>query len=311
MKKILLTSAALGVMALAAPSAFAGWQGGGGGHPHIPNPPPPPVPGNPCVDLCDPDYADILQQLNGFQWAKNLIVDVDDAQDIVQDAVNAGNLINLADLAIELGTIDQNADVSQFAFNLVAVESYPYYGSNSVLSSIEQAATNVVNSVTAGTAVNIHQNVANAQGAFNTILGGSGGYDAELVDGELEVATQTAVNASNLVSIDTLNNEITQISTGSQVAINTAAFSNSGFGFHVETPDVYDLEQSATNVTNSVTLSTIDLDGFCACDYEVDQFADVGQIAVNSLSTMGDVQNIVQSATNVANSISMPSDDEE
>jgi hypothetical protein len=300
MKKILLTSVAMSATLMGS-SAFAFTYT------------PPTVDPRLCDSLCLEDRVDLKQALGGHQWAKNLIVDVNDAQDIVQNAVNAGNLINLEDLGQALGTISQNASVGQFAFNLITAEDNGYFDPDSVFYNIEQAATNVVNSVSADVAINVRQNVTNNQAAFNTILGGSGGYDADDVDFELDtdaIDTQTAVNASNLVDIREINNEIVQISTGSQTAINTAAFDSSGFGYFTEVPDVYDLAQSATNVTNNVTIAEFDVSGFCACEYEVDQYADVGQVAVNSLSALGDVQNIVQSATNVANSISMPSADE-
>lgn len=295
MKKILLTSASLAALAFAAPAVQAtttiDWD-------------------FLCDNLCIPDRVDLKQALGGHQWAKNLIVDVDDAQDIVQTAVNAGNLINLEDLTEDLGTISQTASVSQFAFNLITAEEGGYFEPDSVFYNIEQAATNVVNSVTADVAINVRQSVSSNQTALNTILGGSGGYDADLgEDGELLADTQAAVNAANLVDIRAINNEIVQISTGTQTAINTAVFEPSGFGHFTEVPDVYDLTQSATNVTNNVTIGEFDISGFCACEFEVDQYADAGQIAVNTLSALGDVQNIVQSATNVANSISMPSAD--
>jgi hypothetical protein len=301
MKKILLTSVALGASAFLAPAAMATSPGSD--------------PSWYCDSLCWGDRVDVRQNLAGMQWAKNLIVDVQDAQDIVQEAVNAGNLIDLEGLGMKLGTIDQFANIQQFSFNLVSAGSDGYGLSDSEFDSIEQAATNVVNSLTGGTALNVHQSVNNNQAAINAILGGSGGYDAELdVNGSVLAATQTAVNASNLVDISAINNEVKQHATGMQVALNGAGFASSvdvtGPYWHPtytwENADVYDMVQSATNVTNNISIDSVALDGFCACEYELDQYANVGQIAVNALGTLGDVQNITQTATNVANSIARP-----
>lgn len=308
MKKIVLVSALVSATMLSAPAAFAfGPFGPPYGPPNTPPPPPPPTVDLPsCDTLCDPLRDDIRQKLEGFQKAINMIVDVDDATDIVQTAVNAGNLVNLDSVVFTLGTVDQYADVSQFAFNLIDG------GKGSTFQNLEQAATNVVNSITGTTAWNIKQEVKNHQVALNTILGGSGGYDADL-DGALEDAmTQSAVNASNLVDIDKLKNDIVQTSTNSQTAINTAVFQSQPiyYGYYPVgyiDADVWDLGQSATNVTNNVSVGDIDLSGACACDFEVSQYADAGQLAKNYLSTFGDVNNIIQSATNVANSISLPS----
>lgn len=277
-----------------------------------------------CETLCDPGRADFKQDLYGFQWSMNQIVDIDDATDIVQSAVNAGNLVTVrlddedgnveASLNLALGTVIQTANVHQKASNLIDGRA------NSDFYALSQAATNVVNSITGTTAWNISQSVTNAQLASNAMYGGSGGYDADAVDWDADDVeyTQAAVNASNLVDIQTLKNDIVQVSTASQTATNVASFeSEIGFSHHypfftVTTPNVYDLGQSATNVTNSVTVGAIELGGLyggCACGFEVDQYAVAAQTATNYLSTMGDVTNIAQKATNVANSISIPSVD--
>jgi DNA uptake protein ComE-like DNA-binding protein len=317
-RKVVFAVAVLAATALTAPSAFAQSQnrgGHGGGWGGGWNPPPPPEPEvpevDPCTDLCNPDLTDISQSLTGFQKAVNLIVDIDDATDVVQSAVNAGNLITFDEgIDIGLGTIIQSADVKQVAINGIAG------GTGSTFYNLQQAATNVVNSVTGTSALNINQNATNSQFAANGILGGSGGYDADDIDLEDlgDDVTQTAVNASNLVQLDELNNEIYQTSTNSQTALNAAVFlsepsygsygrGHGGWGHQPRTPDVYDLAQSATNVTNSVTVGEIDLDT-CACNFEITQAAAAAQISGNLLVTAGDISNISQSAANVANSIS-------
>lgn len=349
MKKTVFVAALLATSALGASAAHAGGN-------HY-NPPPPPVPHiDICgTDLCNPNFADFKQTLEGFQKAINSIVDVDDAQDVVQKAVNAGNLITvvqeddagdiIAELDIDLGSVLQDADVFQYASNTLDGDGWAndfeavaqsatnvvnsvsglkinvvdqtatnhQIATNAILGGkwsdfydLEQAATNVVNSVTGTEVKRIIQDVETSQFASNFILGGKHGYDADYVDWEAEdvTYTQAAVNASNLVNIDLLKlGGIDQTSDQSQTALNTAIFES----FYFITPDVSDFGQSATNVTNSVTVGEIWSAG-CGCygAYEIDQTADAGQFAKNLLVTLGDVSNTVQSATNVANSISIP-----
>ena len=346
MKKTVFIAALLSTSAMGVASAHAtfNWPPY-----HQPQP-------NVCdTDLCNPNFADFKQTLDGFQKAINNIVNVDDAQDVVQNAVNAGNLITVvqetdagdieAQLNIDLGSVLQDADVFQYASNNLDGEGWAndfqsvaqsatnvvnsvtglkinvvdqtatnnQIATNKILGGkwsefydLEQAATNVVNSVTGTEVKRIIQDVETDQVASNFILGGKHGYDADDVDWDAEdvTYTQAAVNASNLVNIDLLKlGGIDQTSDQSQVATNAAIFESS---YHI-TPDVYDFGQSATNVTNSVTVGQIWSAG-CGCygGYEIDQTATAGQFAANLLVTLGDVSNSVQSATNVANSISIP-----
>ncbi|ODT70853.1 MAG: hypothetical protein ABS75_10550 [Pelagibacterium sp. SCN 63-23] len=291
MKRTVFVAALLGATVLGAPASYANsWWNADWWDNFM----------NSCTTLCDDDRVDIRQQLYGLQEAINNIVDIDDATDIVQTAVNAGNLVDLDVDSIVLGTVDQKANVGQYAHNLVDGDMF------STFKNLEQAATNVVNSVTGSTAYNIKQSVTNSQVALNDMFGGKGGYDVDL-EGELEDAmTQTAVNAANLIDIGTLKNEISQYSGNAQTAINTAAFEGFSYYWYNHAPDVWDLGQSATNVTNNVSVGEIDLRAACACGYEIDQYANADQLAKNVLSTMGDVNNIIQQATNVANSVSLP-----
>ena len=203
-------------------------------------------------------------------------------------------------MGLKINVVDQTATNHQIATNAILG------GKWSEFYDLEQAATNVVNSVTGTEVKRIIQDVETDQLASNFILGGKHGYDADDVDWNAEdvTYTQAAVNASNLVNIDLLKlGGIDQTSDQSQTATNTAIFQS----FYHITPDVFDFGQSATNVTNSVTVGQIWSAG-CGCygAYEIDQTADAGQFAANLLSTLGDVSNTVQSATNVANSISIP-----
>jgi hypothetical protein len=322
-------------------------RGGGGGNNggHHPTTPPPPVINVCDTGLCDPDLADFNQQLAGFQDAINKIVDVDDATKIVQEAVNAGNLINVATGAsIDLANAHQYADLYQFAYNKLESGWHKYADftdvtqeATNVVNSItgdivvdvrqasdgsqiaknlidgskgstfvdlSQAATNVVNSLTATTSKSIEQANGTDQLASNVMKGGWGGYDTTVgasVDWTTADRTQEAVNAANLVNLDSLTLGIEQKSHwNEQTALNTAVFYGGA--------TLYDLGQSATNVTNSVSVGSIDpLNNGCGCygGWEVGQYASVDQLAKNLISTMGDVNNSIQSATNVANSISI------
>lgn len=338
MKKIVFTAALLGTTAMMAPSAMAYGFGNGNGHGNGYN--------NLCTtDRCSPDMADLLQNLSGLQKAINMIVDVNDATDIVQEAVNAGNLVNVEDIEVELANVEQNADLWQFAMNVVDGDSFwttdltnisqsatnvansisseglvtaakqsaegSQFATNSALGTassalygLEQAATNVVNTVTAATSKTVKQASYTDQVAVNVMYGGWGGYDADAVDWDAEDAidTQVAVNAANLVDLDALTGAIKQESYGSQDALNKAIFT----GYHGG--NVYDLGQSATNVANSVTVGSITpavFDCLCYDGWEVNQSAYADQVASNLVVTMGSVTNTVQSATNIANSISV------
>ncbi|KKC33594.1 hypothetical protein [Devosia psychrophila] len=230
-----------------------------------------------------------LNKLDGDSWGS-------DFDDVTQSATNVVNSVT----GLKIVVVDQTATNEQTSANKILG------GKFSKFYDLEQAATNVVNSVTGTEVKRIIQNVETDQSASNFILGGKHGYDADAVDWNADdvTYTQAAVNAANLINIDLLRlGGIDQVSGHSQSATNIALFQS----FHHYGADVYDFGQSATNVTNSVTVGQI-LSAGCGCygAYEIDQMADASQYAKNLLSTLGDVSNTVQSATNVANSISIP-----
>ncbi|HEY8575554.1 MAG TPA: hypothetical protein VIL88_04355 [Devosia sp.] len=347
MKKTVFVAALLATSTLGTASAFAftfgGGHHGGGGYPGGGS--------NNCgTGMCTQD-SDFYQKLLGFQKALNMIVDVEDATAIVQEAVNAGNLISVGDaedIEIDLANVEQYGDLYQFALNKLEGDDWSsdftdvtqsatnvvnsisgdgvlsieqtakgaqdatnkILGSgNSTFIDLEQAATNVVNTVTASTSKTIEQVAHTDQTAINVIVGGEGGYDnvgSDINWDEADaVSTQAAVNAANLVNIDTLTGAITQsASYNPQIAVNAAIF-------HGYDADVFDFGQSATNVVNSVTVGDINPSINCNCydGWEINQEAFASQLSSNLLETMGSVTNSVQSATNVANSISIPSGD--
>lgn len=248
------------------------------------------------------DLANVHQYADLFQFASNKI-DGDawfsgsDFTDITQSATNVVNSVS-GDLA---SSIEQTAKGRQSAYNDILGNHH------STFKDLEQAATNVVNTVTAGTSKTIEQVATTDQIAQNVIKGGSGGYDNIGADinwaGTDPVYTQAAVNAANLVNLELLTGAITQDAFHNpQTAVNTASF----HGWHA---NVYDFGQSATNVVNSVTVGQIDPSINCNCyhGWEIQQDAFASQLSSNLLSTMGNVTNSVQSATNIANSISVPS----
>ncbi len=350
MKSTVFMAALLATTAIGSTAASANpW----GYHPHFPLPQTPPA--DLCTtDRCSPDLADFLQNLGGMQKAINMIVNINDANEIVQEAVNAGNLVNVG-ANIDLANVEQNANVIQFATNTLdgdaAVMFWGYtdfsdltgisqsatnvansinseglvqaakqtagesqFASNAALATfgstlydLEQAATNVVNTVTAASSKTVNQVSDTDQVAINFIHGGMGGYDADDVVWDAEdvdvTETQAAVNAANLVNLDSLTGAIKQDSYGSQLALNKAIFEGYVGG------NVYDLGQSATNVANSVTVATITpavFDCLCYDGWEINQSATADQVASNLLVTVGNVNNTIQSATNIANSINVP-----
>lgn len=295
MNKLLLTTALTGLVALSATSAQAWWFPGypGGGD------------DGECIECLD-DAVNIEQIVSGFQKAFNNISAVNNVSDATQTAVNAANLISLDDLDVsvdDIGKVTQDADPYLFQF----ADNDIYAGLFSALYNIEQSASNVVN-VFSGPEVNeIIQNAASTQTAFNTIEYGKGGYDADaLYDGDTLLPTQAALNAANLITVEHLTGSASQMSDVAQTAINTMSFSGDGhYVPHWVDVDVWDVGQTATNVANVFSATTIDgLD--CGC-VSIMQEAGAVQFALNDLSGSGwntDMSNIVQQATNIANSIS-------
>lgn len=310
MYKLLVTTAVASGMILTAGSAFAGYK------PKHPNPT---VPEPPCVE-CLNDAINIEQLVSGLQVAFNSISEVGDVTDVTQTALNAANLISLdgmdlgeGGVADGIGKVVQttNASLAQQADNDL------FGGTKSALENIEQAATNVVN-VFSGPEVNEIVQAANStQWANNVITFGKGGYDADaLYDADdVLLPTQSALNAVNLITVGMLNGSANQYSNSAQEAINSMTYAGGGFmplgggygggGYNNHSIDIYDVGQTATNIANVVSATGIaGVD--CGC-VSVLQNAAADQYAFNDLSGSGwntDLNNIVQNATNIANSIS-------
>ncbi|WP_332714536.1 hypothetical protein [Pelagibacterium mangrovi] len=305
MNKLLVTTALVGVAALGVTSSA---QAFGGGHPWWP-----PHPGNgddDCIECID-NAINLEQVFSGFQKAFNNISDVGDVTDAAQTALNAANLISLDGIDISdvnIGEVDQEADLDQIADNDIYASVF------ATLYNIEQSATNVANVFSAPEVNDIDQDAWGYQDAFNTIEFGKGGYDADALydeEGEL-LPTQAALNAVNMITVDQLTGQAVQMAAVGQTAINTMSYAGGGYspfgygGHHgwVDV-DVYDVGQTATNVAN--VFSATDIVGLdCGC-VSVLQDAEAAQFAANNFSGSGwstDLTNIVQEATNIANSIS-------
>ncbi len=248
------------------------------------------------------DAEDVTQIASGLadQFAQNMTIYETLASKVTQEATNALNLINLDDVD---ETVVQNVNPGNFQ---TAMNFLVGGGGFSQVNKAKQSATNVANVIEANELDVVYQNAGNIQLAANLVDFGSGGWS---MDHDLNKTRQTATNAVNVVTVDDLNEKIDQDSWGDQTALNTAVYVGAGTGwFGWQTPfdgTVVDLKQTATNVANVITVSgnLPDISGTT----EISQFSDTTQFASNVLSGMGNLSDVVQSATNVANSIGVPS----
>jgi len=252
---------------------------------------------------------DAYQDWWSTQYASNWAIDTNDGNassfivDLIQAATNVANSINAGD---DLdGGIFQWATGWQWAENLMVSSD-----DDSYIAEVEQTATNVANSISTANIGAFSSNLTEQafdgvlQEATNDIVFGdsqfvccsgvSGPEDLGLSD-----ATQVALNAGNIISVtDSLNVQVIQDATGEQWALNTAVYA----GPAALPSKVWDTTQDATNVVNS--LSTPSMPNISGVT-DVTQVSSVLQVANNVLSG-GQMSTIAQTATNVANSVSMP-----
>lgn len=302
MNKLLMTTALVGLMAVSATSAQAGGWGGWGDWGDWGD--------DDCTD-CVNNAVNIEQIVNGYQGAFNNIKKAGDVTDVTQTATNAANLISLDGFDVSvtnIGDVDQNTDADDFGQN---ADNDILAGVWSALYGISQTATNVVNVFSGPEVDDITQDADNFQRASNTIEYGLGGYDADAlydvsVDPDELLPTQEALNAANLITVAHLTGTVDQDFEVDQEALNTMEFNNWGWhhpGYHDTT--LWDVGQVGTNVANIFSATSIDgMD--CGC-VAILQDADGQQIVVNDIiggHWAVDMNNIVQEATNVANSIS-------
>jgi hypothetical protein len=228
-----------------------------------------------------------------------------------QTAVNAANLVTTGDIN---GNIDQ-----AFGWRTLqlAVNSATGGGDASFVDDLAQEATNVANSITAnnvndgwGWWPDVDQTALGAQVALNTIEfgAGAGGGSGSITDTSdlstvaLNASSQAGTNVANLVTLSDLNGTSSQYASVYQKVSDVADYTGPNGGYQLG--EVSGFSQTGMNAANLLTAAS--LPSF-SHDLEVSQISDSYQKVSNSLSTVGGLGNITQSATNVANSLSLPS----
>jgi len=282
------------------------------------------------------ESTDVTQTVGALQAALNSIVINFDGTTVSQAATNAANLINYT--ADDLHDVFQTTDPSsgggglgQFAVNsLVSTGGFSGGVFTGAFDDVTQAATNVANSIEAVNLEDLDQRLEATQVAINSISGPTGISDFN----------QTAVNAGNLATLNSASNDIDQdvddtVQTASNSAVSSQGIIVMGAGNI----------QSATNVVNSATIAaSVDDDilqdvddslqeasnllsnGGGSSIFTFDQSAvnaanlataasvgddvnqdvdDLDQIASNAAVSTGSIFNGVQTATNVANSLTV------
>lgn len=283
-----------------------------------------------------PESANVDQIAVGIQEALNEIKDVTAAVEVDQDAVNAANLVNLVnaqgldsisqwswlkqvasnsltgflpvisdvsqsatnvvnsislETANKLDKIDQSAKIDQTAANDIAV-AYK-------ITDVSQEAVNAANLITVDVSPDLYkveQNAVGHQVAVNSItflksLDGNALDD----EGELIPSAQSATNVANSATVQKVSKTLSQFSFTGQVASNTVDSVADWVGYG--SSKIWDLDQSAVNAANLVQIGQIN------DSLDISQVAFAGQLATNSIDVNGTVENVMQSATNVANSI--------
>ncbi len=211
--------------------------------------------------------------------------------DVTQSATNVANSVSLGDddvpgTANVLDWIKQGAFVDQYATNDIAV-------ADTVLD-VSQTAVNASNLIMvdldAPDLDKIEQVAVGDQDALNTIQFKKWIDGNATVDGDVVPSTQDATNVINSVSVKSVNYTLAQFSAVDQKARNVADSVGSN-------SKIWDFEQTAVNATNLVSIDEIDV------GLGISQVAFVSQNASNLIDANGTVEAVVQSATNVANSI--------
>lgn len=225
-------------------------------------------------------------------------------RNVSQGGANVANAV-AAD-SIDEGVRQIFRDGDQMATNLI------YGGWNgSGVKKAEQSAQNIANSISAdhvhssSLSIEVLQRAVGEQLATNDIEFNAGWSN----DGVgLEDATQEALNAANMVSLDDGQNYglTKQVARVTQTASNDAYNSSPQYGHHWwNTGGAMDVNQSATNIANlfSAVGGTASINGPNATEFT--QISVSTQLANNGLFANGNVSNVIQSATNIANSISI------
>lgn len=236
------------------------------------------------------------------QLAENLLFFDGDTVNVDQTAVNAVNLVSAPETRLR-DDVDQVAHgIRQRATNDAVGDDF-----RDDLTNIIQSATNVANSVSAARVDDIDQEIKRGdQRAINNIEVYDDfrfdedrlADDAPWDDEDLNANMQTAVNAANLISISGNGDNLVQHSLWStQLAYNMVTGpqgypTNPRYGDAIE-----DLQQTATNVTNSISV-----DGDDSVIDKIHQ-GSIGLVqSAGNLIDMGDsMEDVTQEATNAAN----------
>lgn len=236
--------------------------------------------------------TDVLQIVTDVQEALNRIDILSSGTNIAQDAVNAANLIS-----VEGAQID---DVAQIGFLTTQVAKNVAISEWSSFTNLDQAATNVLNSVDAGKIDNILQGALGDQYASNYVQFDDLDLAPFDLDNDMSHVKQAATNVANTISATTLEGFTIQLAAVDQDAINSAV----GAGTAGLWPaDVSNLTQEAVNAANLVSVGTLPSNFSVLPDIVQVGIAD--QVASNTLAASVKVNTAVQSATNVVNSISL------
>ncbi|MFN7124974.1 MAG: hypothetical protein ACK4M8_03765 [Allorhizobium sp.] len=207
--------------------------------------------------------------------------------DVTQSATNVANSISLGeigDTGSMLDDVSQYASVDQSAVNDIKVAL--------TAEDVAQEAVNATNLITSDLADlgEVSQTAWGNQEALNTIEFKDWIDGNAIVDGAVVPSSQSATNVINSVSAPEIRTTLAQFSDVNQKARNVADSVSSS-------SKVWDLNQTAVNAANLVSIGTI------GGDLELGQVAFVSQNASNLIDANGTVEAVVQSATNVANSI--------
>ncbi|MGL3607332.1 hypothetical protein ACSV9I_12520 [Rhizobium sp. G187] len=218
-------------------------------------------------------------------------------KDVTQSATNVANSVSLGtdvvdtpEGALYLDKIKQGAFVDQYATNDIET-AY-------TVEDVSQSAVNAANLISSDVATEdlykVKQFAVGDQDAYNTIVFKKSidGNATEVV-GEATVvipSTQDATNVVNSVSVQSVSKTLAQFSAVEQDAKNVADSVGSN-------SNVWDFNQTAVNATNLVSIGAIN------DTLDISQVAFASQEASNLLDANGTVEQVVQSATNVANSI--------
>ncbi|THV21289.1 hypothetical protein [Peteryoungia ipomoeae] len=211
---------------------------------------------------------------------------------VTQNATNVANSVSLGASTPPIGTagvldsIKQKAFVDQYATNDIKV-AY-------TVEDVAQTAVNAANLISlemdAPDLDEIKQFAVGDQDALNTIEFKKWIDGNKVVAGKVVPSTQDATNVINSVSVPSVNLTLAQFSAVDQKARNVADSVGSN-------SQIWDFEQTAVNAANLVSIDSIDT------GLGISQVAFVSQNASNLIDANGTVQAVVQSATNVANSI--------